>query len=148
MTNQNKGILLVIAVLFAILAGVALWTKPTVPTATESSGAAENALLQDPLSAQQVHHMQEAEKIDFGADATHDISILVEKSKIHVVLAEKFLQQHGGTELLSKLSVTERENWFTPAQYQHFLERLHEAVGQDDDDHESAAGHETPTTKK
>jgi hypothetical protein len=141
---KTKKVVIVVLAICAItaLATIAQITKPAIQEIPSSSSA--DALLKNPLSAPRIHHMQEAEKIDFGPDATHDIAISPEKDKIHVALSEKFLQQHGGAEWLSELKITERDNFFTPAQFQSFLERLHEALGHDggdDHDHEHEDAH-------
>lgn len=137
MTTKNRIILVLVVCVIALVGIIAQMTKPPVLEDKKQSDQAANVLPKNPLDARQIRHMHEVEKIDFGADATHDIGVWVEGDKIHVVISEKLLQQHGGAELLSKLSLPERDNLLTPPQFQRFLGRLHDALAEDEhDEHE------------
>jgi hypothetical protein len=136
MTTKNRIIITLVVCAIVAIGVIAQQTKPSLPNEQEKTNQVETDTIKAPLNAPQIHHMQQAEKIDFGPDATHDIGVWPDNGKIHVVVSEKLLQQHGGAELLSKLSLTERDNQLTPAQFQRFLTRLHDALGDDDHDHE------------
>jgi hypothetical protein len=136
MTTKNRILIACVVCVVVLLGIVAQMTKPSVPTEKAQTEQSDAALLKAPLDVKQIHHMRDAEKIDFGPDTTHAIAIWPDQGKIHIVVSEKMMQEHGGAELLSKLSLQERDCLLTPAQYQRFLARLHDALGDDNHDHE------------
>jgi hypothetical protein len=136
MTSKNRILIACVVCAVVLLGIVAQMTKPSLPSEKAQTELSDAALLKAPLDVQQIDHMRKAEKIDFGPDATHAIAVFPDQDKIHIVISEKMMQEHGGAELLSKLSLQERDCLLTPAQYQRFLARLHDALGDDDHDHD------------